>query len=201
MPDAKELDAYYKTLTDQELLKLRADGGFTEEAEQTLGKELARRNPTSDEAKRCFAPEWLDKAEVGTVGVLALESGERFTAEVVGLDTEGDRLSVKVISPDSPSRNDHRNHRAIPLRRIISFAPQPHLMEQWPFSDPCRTKSFSRACFLLMSTIFLSVIVGSIPLFLVLTSRPYGLQEASIIIYSLFVVFSAPQASFLKPGA
>jgi hypothetical protein len=128
MPDAKELDAYYKTLTDQELLKFRANGGFTEEAEQTLGKELARRNPTSDEAKRCFAPEWLDKAEVGTVGVLALESGERFTAEVVRLDTEEDRLSVKVISPDSPSRNDHRNHRAIPLHRIISFAPQPHLL-------------------------------------------------------------------------
>lgn len=49
MLDAKGLDAYYKTLTDQELLRLRADGGFTLEAEQVLDKELARRNLTSDE--------------------------------------------------------------------------------------------------------------------------------------------------------
>jgi hypothetical protein len=60
MPDAKALDAYYKSLTDQELLKLRAEGGFTAEAEQKFGKELARRGLTSDEAKREYAPEWLD---------------------------------------------------------------------------------------------------------------------------------------------
>ncbi len=73
MPDARALDAHYKTLTDHELLKLRADGGFTLEAEQLLDQELARRNFTSDEADQDSAPEWLDKADVGTVGVLVLE--------------------------------------------------------------------------------------------------------------------------------
>jgi hypothetical protein len=189
MPDAKELDAYYKALTDQELLKLRADGGFSEEAEQTLCKELARRNLTSDEAKRCFAPEWLDKADAGSVGILVLDNGERITAEVVGLNEDGDRLSVKVISPDRAFRNGRRNHRTIPLHRIVSFEPQPDLMAQWPFTDPCRGVSLSNPRFMVLTTIFLCLIVGSLPLFLFLTTRPWGLQAASIITYTLFEVF------------
>lgn len=43
MPDATRLDEYYKTLTDQELLNLEREGGFTSEAEQVFRKELARR--------------------------------------------------------------------------------------------------------------------------------------------------------------
>jgi len=189
MLDAEALDAYYKTLTDQELLKLRAEGGFTEEAEQRLDKELSRRSLTSDKAKRDYAPEWLDKAEVGTVGVIVLESGERITAEVVGLNDGADRLSVTVISSDNLPRNGRRNHRAIPLRRIVSFEPQPHLMERWPFSDPCRNRTFSAARFVLMTTIFLCLVVGSLPLFLLLSDGAYGLQEASIITYTLFELF------------
>src|SRR6267142_1388789 len=65
MPDLKELDEHYRSLSD---------------------KELARRNLTSDDAKRHFAPDWLDKADVGAVGVFKLEGGERVTAEVVGLN-------------------------------------------------------------------------------------------------------------------
>jgi hypothetical protein len=61
MHHAKEVDAYYKALTDQAILKLRAEGGFTEGAEQRLDKELARRGLTPGEAKREYAPEWLDK--------------------------------------------------------------------------------------------------------------------------------------------
>lgn len=189
MLDAKALDAYYKTLTDQELLKLRAESGFTEEAERRLDKELSRRSLTSEEAKRDYAPEWLDKAEVGTVGVIVLGSGERITAEVVGLNDGADRLSVTVISPDNLPRNGRRNHRAIPLRQIVSFEPQPHLMELWPLTDPCRGRTFSLPRFALMTTIFLSSIAGSIPLFLLLVDRPYGLQEASIITYTLFELF------------
>jgi hypothetical protein len=189
MPDAKALDAYYKTLTEQELLKLTAEGGFTEEAAQTLDKELARRGLTSDQAKRNYAPEWLDKADVGNVGVIVLESGERITAEVLGLNEEADRLSVRVISPGNLPRNSRRNHRAIPFRRIVSFEPQPHLMEQWPFSDPCRNGAFSLPRFVLMTTIFLCLVAGSLPLFLLLSDRAYGLQEASIITYTLFELF------------
>lgn len=118
-----------------------------------------------------------------------LESGEKITAEVVGLNEEGDRLSVKVISPDSPPRNGRRKHRAIPLRQIVSFEPQPHLMEQWPFCDPCRSIRFSPPRFILMTTIFLCLVVGSLPLFLLVSDGAYGLQEASIITYTLFEVF------------
>ena len=189
MLDPKALDAHYKTLTDQELLKLRIDGGLTEQAEQALDTELARRNLTSDNAKRHFAPEWLDKADVGTVGVLVLENGERITAEIVGLNEEGDRLSVKVISGDNTPRNGRGNHRAIPLHRIFSFEPQPHFKEQWPFSDPCRNISFSLPRFALLTAVFLCWTAGSIPLFLVLVNRPYGVQVASTITYTLFEIF------------
>jgi hypothetical protein len=182
------LDAYYKTLTDQELLKLKADGGFTDEAERMLGKELTRRNLTSDEAKRYFAPEWLDKADVGTVGILVLDSGERLTAEVVGLNEDGERLSVKVISPDALPRNTRRNRRAIPLHRIVSFEPQPHLMELWPFSDPCRDITVSLPRFALMTTVFLCWI-ASVPLSFLPGNNPFGFQEASIITNTLLVVF------------
>jgi len=44
MPDPTALERYYKTLTDQQLLNLRREGGFTAEAGQVLGAELARRN-------------------------------------------------------------------------------------------------------------------------------------------------------------
>lgn len=184
---------------------MRSEGGFTAGAEQVIDRELRRRKLTPEEAKRKFTPEWLDKAEAGTVGVITLESGERITAEVVGLNDDGDKLSIKEISPDRPSGKARRHHRSIPFHLISSFEPQPHLMEQWPFSDPCRGRS-SRGRFLLMSAIFLSMIVGSLPLYLSLVSRPYGLQEASVITYTLFVVFftfartgGGPSGSDLPP--
>lgn len=189
MPDIRELDGHYRSLSDEELLKLRAEGGFTGEAEKVLDKELARRNLTSDHAKRHFAPDWLDKADVGAVGVLKLVSGEKVTAEVVGLTENGDRLSIKVISPDRALRNGRQIHSTIPLHRIASFEPQADLMAQWPFSDPCRDISLSNPRFIVLTTIFLCLIVGSLPLFLLLARRPWGMQAASIITYTLFEVF------------
>lgn len=189
MPDAQALDTYYKTLSDQELLQLRADGGFTAEAEQVIDAELARRNLTPDEARRRFAPAWLDQATVGTVGVLVLEGGKRIAAEVAGLDAEEDQMSVKVISADGVSRGGRRSHRTIPFHQIVSFEPQPHLMDKWPYSDPCRDGTFSGARFALMTTIFLGWIVGSFALFLFLADKPWGLQEGSIIAYTLFELF------------
>ena len=191
MPDTKALDERYRALSDEELLKLAAQGGFTAKAEQVLDNELARRNLTFDEAKRRFAPEWLDKADVGTLGVLMLANGERITAQVVGLNEDGDRLSVQVIPSEGFTRKGlrtHRSHRYIPLHCIASFEPQPHLMEQWPFSDPCRHKS-SGPRLLLMSAIFLCMTAGSMLLFVLLTGTPYGLQVASLVFYTFFVVF------------
>jgi hypothetical protein len=195
----KALNEHYRDLNDEGLLKLAAEGGLTGEAEQLLDSELARRNLTFEDAKQHFAPQWLDKAEVGTVGILVLENGERITAEVIGLNEEGDQLAVKVISPESASLKGHRSHRDIPLRSIASFQPQHDLMEQWPFSDPCRHRS-SRRRILLMSTIFLCMTAGSLPLFLSLISSPYGLQLASIISYTLVVVFFTFATTGSGPG-
>jgi VIT1/CCC1 family predicted Fe2+/Mn2+ transporter len=191
MPDSKALDKRYRALSDEELLKLAVEGGFTAEAEQALGKELARRNLTLDEAKRHFAPKWLDKADVGTLGVLTLANGERITAQIVGLNEEGDRLSVQVIPSEGFTRKGlrtHRSHRYVPLHRIASFEPRPHLMEQWPFSDPCRHKS-SGSRLLLMSAIFLCMTVGSMLLVVLLRGMPYGLQVVSLVFYTFFVLF------------
>jgi len=49
MPNTKALDEHYSALSDEELLKLAVGGGLTEQAEQVLGKELARRNLTLDQ--------------------------------------------------------------------------------------------------------------------------------------------------------
>jgi hypothetical protein len=51
MPDISELEKYYKTLTDRQLLNLRAEGGFTAEADQVLSREFALRRLGSGEVK------------------------------------------------------------------------------------------------------------------------------------------------------
>jgi hypothetical protein len=192
MSDPRALETHYTSLSDRELLKLRSEGGFTAEAEHLLDRELARRKLTPDDAKRRFAPEWLDKADVGTLGVLTLANGERITAQVVGLSEEGDRLSVQVIPSEGFTRKGlrtRRSHRYIPLHRIASFKPEPDLMEKWPYSDPCRDLSISHPRSDLLTIIFLSMTIGSVPLFLFLVKRPFGLQQASIVTYTLFEVF------------
>lgn len=194
------LNEHYRAMNDEELLKLAAEGGLTSAAEHVLDKELAQRKLTLEDAKQHFDPQWLDKADVGTVGLLVLEDGEQITAEVTGLNEQGDQLEVKVISPESVSLKGARHHRMIPFHSISSFQPQPHLMEQWPYSDPCRRKS-SRPRILLVSAIFLCMTVGSLPLFLTLISRPYGLQQASIISYTLVVVFLRLQRRAVSPAA
>jgi hypothetical protein len=40
-----------------------------------------------------------------------------------------------------------------------------------------------------MTTLFLSWVLGSLPLFFLLMNEPYGFQEASIIIYTIFGIF------------
>lgn len=192
MSDPRRLETHYTSLSDHELLKLRSEGGFTAEAEHLLGKELARRKLTPEDAKRHFAPEWLDKADAGTLGALTLANGERITVQVVGLNEEGDRLSVQVIPSEGFTQKGlrtRRSHRYIPLHRIASFEPRPNLMDQWPFSDPCRDVSISHPRSDLLTVIFLCMTVGSVPLFLFLVDKPFGLQEASVITYTLFEVF------------
>lgn len=61
--------------------------------------------------------------------------------------------------------------------------------QPWPHSDPCRVTSFSLARFVLMTALCLSMSVGGLVLFILLMARPYGLQEASAIVYTIAVVF------------
>jgi hypothetical protein len=62
-------------------------------------------------------------------------------------------------------------------------------MQPWQHSDPCRDTSFSFPRFALMATLFLCLIIGSLLLFVLSTERPYGVQEASAIAYTIFAVF------------
>jgi hypothetical protein len=134
-------------------------------------------------------PQWLDKADAGTIGVLTLDDGERMTAQVVRFDDKRDELVVAVISAKRSHGNGALDGHAIPVIRIVSFQPQPRAAHPWPYSDPCRGKSFSFARFVLMATLFLCMTVGSLPLFFLVMKRPYGFQAASAIIYTIFVVF------------
>jgi hypothetical protein len=135
-------------------------------------------------------PQWLDKTGVRTIGVLTLDDGKEMTAEVVEFDEERRELVVEVISPNHPHPNGGRGRHAIPVDRIVSFEPKSRAAQPWPYSDLCHQgTSFSLPRFVLMSTMFLCLILGSLPLFFLLMKRPYGLQEASAIVYTIFEVF------------
>lgn len=133
--------------------------------------------------------DWLDKAGVGTVGVLRLNDGECLTAEILDCNDEGSELIVDVVSSKRSHTRSSQRRRAIPVSHVVSFEPQSRAEQPWPYSDPCRGASFSFARFVLLATLFLSWTIGSVPLFLLLMKRPYGVQEASVIAYTIFVVF------------
>jgi hypothetical protein len=145
-------------------------------------------------------PKWLDAVEAGAVGLLTLDDGKRMTAEVVEFDEERDELVVNVISPNHHNSKSDQDRRSIPLGSIVSYEPQLRVAQSWPYSDPCRGRSFSRARFALMTTLFLSWILGSVPLFLLLIKKPYGLQVASMIVYTLYEVFFTFARSGTRSG-
>jgi hypothetical protein len=134
-------------------------------------------------------PQWLDKVDAHTVAVLTLDDGECLTAEILDFNDECGELIVDVISSNRPHPNSGQRGRAIPVRRVVSFGPRPRAEQPWPYSDPCRGASFSFARFVLLATLFLCLTIGSLPLFLLLMKRPYGVQEASAIVYTIFAVF------------
>lgn len=134
-------------------------------------------------------PRWLDKADVGTVAVLTLDDGESLTAQVVDFDDEQNQLKVDVISSNRSHPSGSQRRRAIPVDHVISFEPRPRDEQPWPYSDPCRDTSFFFGRFVLMATLFLALIIGGVLLFVVLTNRPYGVQEGSAIAYTIFAVF------------
>lgn len=134
-------------------------------------------------------PQWLDKLNVSSIAVLKLDDGECLTAEVLKFDDDRDVLVVDVLSSDHSGSDSSQRGRAIPVSRVVSVEVLPRAEQGWPYSDPCRAAPFSLTRFVLMTTLFLCLTIGSVPLFLLLIDRPYGLQAASSIAYTLFAVF------------
>jgi hypothetical protein len=133
-------------------------------------------------------PQWLDRVEARTIAVLTLDDGECLTADILEFNEERDELIVDVVSSNHLHQKG-KQRRAIPAGRVVSCEPRSRAEQPWPYSDPCRKVSFSFARFGLLAMLFLSQTIGSIPLFLLLMKRPYGVQEASAIVYTLFVAF------------
>jgi len=140
-------------------------------------------------------PQWLDKVDVNTIAVLTLDDGECMTADIVEFNDDRGELIVDVISANRPYANSRQRRRAIPVSRVVSVEPQPRAEQPWPYSDPCRSRSFSPARFVLLVTLFLCMVPGALPLFFLLMKRPYGFQQASAIVYTLFAVFFTFSAS------
>ena len=135
-------------------------------------------------------PEWLDKTEASLVGVFTTEEGEQFTAEIVEFDEECNEIVVDVIHPGRFDTGEFRGRQSIPVYRIESFDPQARKAQPWPYSDPCRSESFSLSRFSLMTMLLLSMTVGGFCLFLLWADKPYGAQRASAITYTLFEAFA-----------
>jgi hypothetical protein len=87
-------------------------------------------------------PQWLDKADVGTVAVLTLDDGECLTAEIRDFKDEQNELVVDVISSNRPYPESGQRSRTISVRRVVSFDPRSRAEQPWPYSDPCRGTSF-----------------------------------------------------------
>jgi hypothetical protein len=134
-------------------------------------------------------PQWLDKIDVNTVAVFTLDDGERITADVREFNDYRDKLIVEMVSSNRPYPGGDQRRRDIPVGRVVSCEPVSRAERPWPASDPCRSWSFSLTRFVLMATLFLGLTVGGVVLFVVLADRPYGIQEASAIPYTLFAMF------------
>ena len=133
-------------------------------------------------------PQWLNNVDTNTIGVFTLDDGERLTADVLDFNDKRAELNVEVIS-SSRSSPHTREPRAISVDSVISFEPRPRATQPWPYSDPCRSTSFSGPRFALMTTLFLTMTIGGMLLFGLLPNWPYAIQAASAIIYTIFVVF------------
>jgi hypothetical protein len=143
-----------------------------------------------DEMPDTDLPQWRHKVKVNTVAVLKLDDGECVTAEILQFNDCGE-IIVDVVSSHHPDPNSGQHRRAIRIGRIVSCEPQSRADQPWPYSDPCRDRSFSLARFLLLATLVLGLMPGSLLLFILLMERPrpYGLQEASVIVYTIFAIF------------
>jgi len=132
----------------------------------------------------------MDKTGLHTVGVLTLHDGKLITVELLGFDEESGEFVVEIISSSRTHRDRGRVTQTFPIDRIADFDPRPRTAQPWPYSDPCRPgtpTSFAR--FALMATLFLCMTAGGFLLFLLLARRQYGVQLASMTVYTIFEVW------------
>ena len=142
-------------------------------------------------------PEWMDRTGVNAVGILTLAHGEQMTVEITSYDEDRRVLVVNVIASGHRHSKAGQTGRSIPIDNIQDFHPEERATQPWPQSDPCRGGPFSGTRFGLMSAIFLSMIAGGISLPALLKNEPYGLQTATVVVYTLCVVFF----TFAKHGS
>ena len=90
-------------------------------------------------------PQWLDQAHDNTIAVFTLDDGERLTADILKVDNGWGELILDVVPSNRPYPDSDHRRRAIPLRRVVSCKPLLRADQPWPFSDPCRSRSFSLA--------------------------------------------------------
>jgi hypothetical protein len=90
-------------------------------------------------------PHWLDQAHDNTIAVFTLDDGERLTADILKVDNGWGELILDVVPSNRPYPDSDHRRRAIPLSRVVSCKPLLRADQPWPFSDPCRSRSFSLA--------------------------------------------------------
>src|SRR5690242_13046732 len=137
---------------------------------------MAKRGQNMGDASATDAarPEWLNDIGQGTIAILTLADGERVTADIRRFDDGSDELIVDVVASNRHHPRRARRGRAIPIGRVASVEFRPRAERPWPAHDRCRGAPFSLARFAVLATLFLCMTLGSVPLFLAWTDRPYG---------------------------
>lgn len=129
---------------------------------------------------------WVDK-----LVVLSLTDGESTTAHVLSVDLRGRALIVDVLSSSRPYPDSEHRAYAIPLGRILSVFPGPAGLSPrraLPSPDPCYPGYGAFDRLFLFAPIILLIVPGSVILFIFLGDLAYGIQFASLIIYTAAVV-------------
>ena len=188
MNKPNELEEHYSSLSTGELLQIWSDGGFTDEAEQLLRAEFARRGVSAEEVGQYTLPEWLDEAKIGEVVRITLVDGEQLTAELDTIDDDL-RLHLRPLASGGDGANEDAQERILPYQQIKTYAAQEEIQKQWPYCDPCRNPEIHARRILLMFGVFLSATLGSLLLFVMFSGKPYGIQLGTVFSYTMGVLF------------
>lgn len=132
-----------------------------------------------------FVP-WQDK-----LAVFITYDGERTTAHILFVDLKRNELIVDALTSNRPyPESDHRGF-IIPVGSIVSVGPAPSGLQArrpTPPPDPCRIpQPLSGSRFAVLAGLFFTMIPGGVILLFLTADWPYGVQLASIIMYTAAV--------------